>query len=36
ARGPEDQPQAGLAEEARIDEGGAIMIEPASTKKFNG
>ena len=35
ARGPEDQPQPGLAEEARL-EGGSIMIEPARANRFNG
>ena len=31
ARGPDDQPQAGLAEEARI-EAGEIVIEPADPR----
>ncbi|WP_063405271.1 septum site-determining protein MinC [Prochlorococcus marinus] len=35
ARGPEDQPQPGLAEEARL-EGDTIMIEPARANRFNG
>ena len=35
ARGPEDQPQPGLAEEARL-EAGTIMIEPARANRFNG
>ena len=35
ARGPEDQPHPGLAEEARL-EAGTIMIEPARANRFNG